>query len=117
MSRHHRAHGLVKDAYDVLRRPVLTEKTHDQLPLHQKTGEEHRARYTFEVHPKSTKDQIKRAVEQAFGVQVESVSTMIVKPRQRSFRMSRKASGVGQTRVRKKAVIRLTKDSKTIDLI
>ncbi|MCZ7647367.1 MAG: 50S ribosomal protein L23 [Planctomycetota bacterium] len=116
MSRH-RASKIINDAYDVLRRPVLTEKTHDLLPMHQKTGEEHRARYTFDVHPKATKDQIKRAVEDAFGVKVASVNTMIVKPRQRSFRMARGAGGTGFTREKKKAVIRLTKDSKTIDLI
>lgn len=108
-----RAANLLSDAYAVLKRPVLTEKSHDMLSL----GEEHQSRYTFDVHPKATKAQIKKAVEEAFGVKVASINTMIVKPRRKSFRMVSGKGGVGFTRLRKKAVVRLTKDSKTIDLI
>ena len=111
-----RAAALLRDPYAVLRRPVLTEKTHDQLPGRQETGQEDRARYTFEVHVKATKPQIKRALETAFGVRVASVNTMLVKPRPRSFRMAGKG-GMGSSRQRKKAVVRLAKGSKVIDLI
>jgi large subunit ribosomal protein L23 len=108
-----RAANLLTDAYAVVIRPVLTEKSHDMLSL----GEEHQARYTFEVHPKATKEQIKKAIEEAFEVKVASVNTMMVKPRRKSFRMVSGRGGVGFTRARKKAVVRLTRDSKTIDLI
>jgi large subunit ribosomal protein L23 len=57
-------------------RPVVTEKT---SAAHQERGE-----YTFRVHPKATKPQIKVAIEQLFGVTVMGVwtSTQRGKPRQ-----------------------------------
>lgn len=114
---HGRATGLLRSPYAVLKRPVLTEKTHDGLPPAQEAGLEDRARYTFEVHMKATKGQIRKALETAFGVQVESVNTMIVKPRKKTFRMATGKGGQGFTRQRKKAIIRLVKGSKTIDLM
>ena len=112
-----RAGKLLTDPYAIVRRPILTEKTHDQLPARQKAGQEDRARYTFSVHVKSTKDQIRRAIEKAFGVKVESVNTMMVKPRIKTFRMVTGKGGQGYTRQRKKAIVRLVKGSKAIDLI
>jgi large subunit ribosomal protein L23 len=115
MSRQRAAH-LLRGPYSIIRRPVLTEKTHTTLPSRQEPGTEDRARYTFEVHVKATKAQIRRAVESAFNVRVASVSTMLVKPRARVFQM-RGGGGTGFTRWRKKAVVRLAKGSKVIDLI
>jgi large subunit ribosomal protein L23 len=109
--------ALLRSPYVILRRPVLTEKTHAQLPARQETGHEDRARYTFDVHAKATKLQIKRAVEAAFNVRVASVNTMVVKPRATSFHTARGSAGLGYTRWRKKAVVRLAKGSKAIDLI
>jgi large subunit ribosomal protein L23 len=56
-------------------RPVVTEKT---SAAHQDRGE-----YTFRVHPRATKPQIKTAIEQLFGVTVLGVwtSTQRGKPR------------------------------------
>ena len=48
-------------------RPIITEKT--------STGYQERGEYTFEVHPDATKPQIRAAIEQLFGVHVETVWT------------------------------------------
>lgn len=55
------------NAYDVVIRPVITEKSNDQIAL---------GKYTFIVHPDSTKTEIKMAVEELFGVYVRSVNTI-----------------------------------------
>jgi large subunit ribosomal protein L23 len=97
-----------------LRRPILTEKSHDMASV---GAEEDKSknRYTFEVHVKANKHQIKKAIETAFGVKVQAINTMIVKPRPKNFRG--RAGKPGFTAQKKKAVVRLTKDSKQIDLI
>ena len=115
MSRN-RASGLLRDPYAILRRPVLTEKSHRMLPGSQKEGQEERSRYTFEVHVKANKAQIRKAVESAFGVKVEAISTLLIKPRHKTFRMVSGRGGQGYSRQRKRAIIRLAKGSKTIDL-
>ena len=92
---------------DVLRRPVITEKNSmlsDQ------------SKYTFEVHPASTKIQIKNAVEDAFKVNVTAVNTINVKPKAKS-RMIRRGSGRihGSSRAVKKAIVTL-KPGERIDI-
>jgi large subunit ribosomal protein L23 len=67
------------NVYQVLIRPILTEKTDYQRDANQ---------YVFEVNPKANKLQIKEAVEKIFDVEVQSVNTMVMKPKQR--RMGRK---------------------------
>jgi large subunit ribosomal protein L23 len=116
MSRN-RAGSLLSDPYSILRRPILTEKSHDMVSAGNAEGEDNKgkSRYTFEVHIKANKHQIKKAIEAAFGVKVAAINTMIVKPRHKAFRGM--ASKPGFTRQRKKAVVRLTKDSKAIELI
>ena len=108
MSRN-RATSLLSSPYAVLRRPIMTEKSHD---MYAEGTDVQRKRYTFEVHIKANKQQIKNAIESAFGVKVEQVNTMIVKPRKKT-----RQGRLGFTRQRKKAVIRLAKDSKQIELI
>ena len=112
MSRN-RAAKLLSDPYAILRRPILTEKSHDMVSA---GADEKKGRYTFEVHVKANKQQIKRAIETAFGVQVQSLNTMIVKPRAKAFRGAQ-AGKSGFSRIRKKAIVRLTKESKQIELI
>jgi len=115
---HKRAGKVLNSPYAVLKRPILTEKTHMGVQAGGEPGTaSDTSRYTFEVHVKATKVQIKKAVETAFGVKVASVNTMIVKPRMKSFRMVRRGAGTGFTRIKKKAVVRLAKGSKTIELI
>lgn len=112
MSRN-RAAKLLSDTYSILRRPIMTEKSHDMYA--EGTANEQK-RYTFEVHIKANKQQIRNAIQAAFGVKVETVNTIVVKPRRKAFRGST-AGKSGFSRQRKKAIIRLTKDSKQIELI
>ena len=79
---------------DVLRRPVLTEKS---MKLMQEEN-----KYTFFVDTKSNKTEIKQAVEAMFGVKVTSVNTMNVHPKKQ--RVGRYA---GKTAAKKKAIISL----------
>lgn len=89
--------------YDVIKKPVITEKTMVELEA---------GKYTFEVDTRAHKLLIKQAVEAAFdGVKVASVNTVNVKPKEK--RMGRY---VGFTSKTKKAIITLTADSKAIEL-
>ena len=118
MSRN-RAAKLLNNPYAILRRPILTEKSHDMINAGGEQGgdgEEKKGRYTFDVHVKANKQQIKKAIEAAFGVKVRSINTMIVKPRAKSFR-GMKIGTSGFSRARKKAIVRLTKESKQIELM
>jgi large subunit ribosomal protein L23 len=82
------------NVYQVLKRPILTEKTDFQRDDNQ---------YVFEVDRKANKLQIKEAVEVIFDVQVLKVNTMVMKPKRR--RLGRK---IIQTRPAwKRAVVTL----------
>ncbi len=89
------------NSYDILIKPVLTEKSYANIP--QKT-------YTFQVHKDANKVQIKNAVEEIFGVKVQRVTTSTVKGKLR-----RQGRNQGYTPTWKKATIRLTDDSKAIE--
>jgi len=65
--------------YEVLKRPILTEKTDYQRDVQQ---------YVFEVDRRANKHQIKQAVETIFDVEVVAVNTMVMKPKMR--RLGRK---------------------------
>jgi large subunit ribosomal protein L23 len=64
------------NVYQVLKRPILTEKTDYQRDANQ---------YVFEVDRKANKLQIKEAVETIFDVEVVSVNTMNMKPKRRQL--------------------------------
>ncbi len=64
------------NSFDVLRRPVITEKS---------TNLQEQGRYSFEVAPRASKLQIKRAVEEAFSVKVLGVNTMNAKGKRKRF--------------------------------
>lgn len=82
------------DPYEVLRRPILTEKSSFQSDnLH---------RYTFEVDVRANKRQIRDAVEQVFNVQVLAVNVMNVRGKRRRW-----GRIVGRTKDWKKAVVTL----------
>ncbi len=89
------------EAHDIIIRPIITEKTMDGNA---------QKKYTFEVEKRSTKIDIKRAVEAAFGVKVSKVNTLHVRGRLR-----RQGRWQGYTKSWKKAVVTLTEDSKTIE--
>ena len=91
----------MKSAYDVIKKPVLTEKSYDHLPS--KT-------YTFEVAKDANKIDIKQAVEEAFGVKVDTVNTVNSDGKKR-----RQGAHVGRTASSKKAYVKLKKDSKGIE--
>ena len=67
--------------YDILRRPIITEKSSFQSS---KLGQ-----YAFEVDRKATKAQIKEAVETMFDVSVQRVNVMNV-PAKRTRRRNRR---------------------------
>ncbi len=89
-------------AHDIIRRPIITEQS---MMLMQER------KYTFEVDKKANKIQIKQAIEEVFkGVKVESVNTMNV-----LGKYKRMGANIGKRADWKKAIVTLTKDSKTIE--
>ena len=57
----------MKSVYDIIRRPIVTERSVEGASEH---------KYTFEVAREANKIEIKEAVEEIFGVDVQSVHTM-----------------------------------------
>jgi len=80
--------------YDVIKRPVITEKTSIQ--------KETSNQLTFEVDPKANRIEIKRAVENIFNVNVAGVRTMQVKGK-----VKRRGRILGKRRDWKKAIVTL----------
>lgn len=91
----------MKSSYDIILRPVITE--HSMESANDKI-------YTFEVACDSNKIEIRRAVEELFGVEVLSVNTMNVIGKEK-----RMGVHVGRRPARKKAIVRLTSKSKSIE--
>jgi len=89
--------------YDVILKPVVTEKSMDAM------GEK---KYTFLVHPEANKAMIREAVEKMFpGTKVKKVNTMNSDGKLR--RMGRTQGYAAKT---KKAIVQLTEDSKEIEI-
>ena len=89
--------------YDVILKPVVTEKSMNAM------GEK---KYTFLVHPDANKTMIKEAVEKMFpGTNVASVNTQ-----NRDGKNKRRGRIVGKTAKTKKAIVKLTADSKEIEI-
>jgi len=95
-----------KHPADILIRPILTEKA-------VRLNEDYN-KLVFEVHPKATKPEIKKAVEILFGVKVKKVNTLIVKPKRKRV-LTKKGRLYGKTKQWKKAIITLEPNQK-IDL-
>lgn len=91
----------MKSPYDVIIKPVVTEASMDML------GEK---KYTFKVATDANKIEIKKAVEEIFGVKVEKVTTMNF-----DGKLKRMGRFEGRRAAYKKAVVKLTADSKTIE--
>ena len=91
----------MKTAYDIIRRPVITE---------QSMADTENKKYVFEVAKDATKIDIAKAVEEVFGVKVQKVNTLNVRGK---FR--RQGRYEGYTRAWKKAVVTLTEGSKSIE--
>ncbi len=95
------------NSYDLLRRPIITERSMEAC--YDKQGNEIK-KYTFEVPQSANKIEIKKAVEEAFGVKVAKVNTMNV-----IGKVKRMGRFEGRRPSWKKAVVTLTADSKTIE--
>ena len=93
----------MKTAYDIIKRPIITEKSMAA------TAEK---KYTFEVAKDANKIEIAKAVEEIFGVKVAKVNTMNMYGKEK--RVGRYPAG--RRPARKKAMVTLTADSKTIEL-
>ncbi len=89
--------------YDVILKPVITEKSMNAMS---------EKKYTFYVHTDATKSQIKEAVEKMFaGTKVKKVNTMNLEGKNR-----RRGMVTGKTAKSKKAIVQLTEDSAEIEI-
>lgn len=89
--------------YDVILKPVITEKS--MAGMSEK-------KYTFLVHPEANKTMIKEAVEKMFaGTKVAKVNTLNLDGKKK-----RRGTTVGKTAKTKKAIVWLTEDSKDIEI-
>ena len=89
-------------AYDIIIRPVITERSMAAVA---------EKKYVFEVAKTAGKIEIKKAVEEIFGVKVASVNTINMPAKAKRLGAARP----GMTRSWKKAYVQLTADSKTIE--
>ena len=90
------------EARDILKRPVITERSSDQMEFN---------KYTFDVDTRANKSQVKSAVEEIFDVKVAKVNVMNYKGK-----FKRQGRHAGYTNKRRKAIVTLTADSKEIEL-
>ena len=88
-------------SYEIIKKPIITENSMDQMA---------ERKYTFEVAKDANKIEIKKAVEEVFGVKVEKVTTMRV-----LGKVKRMGANSGKRPDWKKAIVKLTADSKTIE--
>lgn len=91
----------MRNPHDIIIRPIVTEQSMDEMA---------EGKYTFEVDRRSNKSEVKKAIESIFGVKVEKVNTMNMMGKTRK-------QGVheGKRPDWKKAIIKLTEDSKRIE--
>ena len=92
-----------RSVYDVVLRPIISEQSMEDLDI---------KKYVFEVAPDATKVEIARAVEKIFDVRVIKVNTLHVKGKQKRVG----ANPAGYTKSWKKAVVKLSSDSKNIEI-
>jgi len=90
---------------NILIKPVITEKATADSELYN--------RFTFQVDPRTNKVEIKKAVEAAYGVSVEKVRTINVRPDRKS-RYTKTGVVTGKTNAIKKAIVQLA-EGDTID--
>ena len=90
-------------SYDIIIRPIITERSMTSVA---------EKKYVFEVAPNAGTIEIKKAIEEIFGVKVAKVNTMNVPGKAKRMGAARP----GRTKDWKKAIVQLTEDSKTIEL-
>jgi large subunit ribosomal protein L23 len=86
-------------ATSLIIKPLVTEKSNHQANA--------RNTYTFHVHPRATKPEIKKAIEELYNVKVTDVRTVVRKGKARRT----KAGYVSSTDV-KRALVKLDAESK-----
>jgi large subunit ribosomal protein L23 len=91
----------MRTPYDVIIKPVISETSMDNAQV---------KKYTFKVATDANKTEVKKAVEEIFGVQVEKVNIMNVQGK-----VKRMGKYVGRTAATKKAIVTLTDKSKEIE--
>lgn len=95
------------NSYDLLKRPIITERSMEVVT--DREGNEIK-KYTFEVPRSVNKIEVKKAVEEVFGVKVAKVNTMNI-----TGKLKRMGRYEGRRPSWKKAIVTLTPDSKTIE--
>ena len=91
----------MKTAYDIIIKPIITEQSMEA------TEEK---KYVFQVAMDANKIEIKKAIEEIFGVKVEKVTTIRMDGKEK-----RMGVPVGRRAIWKKAMVKLTAESKTIE--
>ena len=91
----------MKTAYDIVIKPIITEQSMEA------TEEK---KYVFQVANDANKIEIKKAIEEIFGVKVEKVNTIRMDGKEK-----RMGVHIGRRANWKKAMVKLTADSKTIE--
>jgi large subunit ribosomal protein L23 len=91
----------MRTAYDIILKPVISEKSMADVQVR---------KYTFKVAVDANKTQVKMAVEEIFGVNVEKVNIMNV-----NGKLKKMGKNVGMTASSKKAIVTLTEKSKQIE--
>ena len=91
---------------NILIKPIITEKATNDSELNN--------RYSFQVNTKANKVEIKKAVEAVYGVSVEKVRTINVRPDRRT-RYTKTGIQHGKTNAVKKAIVQLA-EGEMIDL-
>ena len=93
----------MKTAYDIVIRPIITEQSMEDLDI---------KKYAFEVAKDANKIEIKKAIEEIFGVKVESVHTITVRSKAKRLSAGRPEGTVPGY---KKAIVKLAEGSKSIE--
>ncbi|WDV48267.1 50S ribosomal protein L23 [Clostridiaceae bacterium M8S5] len=92
---------MMRSPYDIIRKPIISEQSMDAMADR---------KYTFAVDKNANKSEIKKAIERIFDVKVEKVNTMNMKGK-----LKRMGRNIGKRPDWKKAIVKLTDDSKTIE--
>ena len=93
----------MRTAYDIVIRPVITEQSMEDLDI---------KKYAFEVAKDANKVEIAKAIEEIFGVTVIKVTTENVRGKEKRVG----ANPAGKTKTWKKAIVKLSADSKNIEI-
>ena len=91
----------MRSPHDIIIKPVITERSMDDMAEN---------KYTFVVDKKANKSEVKKAIETVFGVTVEKLNTMNM-----LGKVKRQGMNSGRRPSWKKAIVKLTDDSKKIE--